>query len=418
MKRILMAGLLSSLLLLTGCEDLAKPENEKARGGILVTDLSAKAMKIALLEKNISLVNEDTTVYGQKAYKIPYTTTDANGHIVHVSGLMTVPVGVPIEIVEEKGLSLVNVSHSTIFKNSKAPSVNVAQNIVGSKTGIVFSAIFGFVTIEADEIGFGDSKDAMHPFVVKTALANTNIDFIKAARIFAEKNNIKLNNQLFLTGYSEGGHTALATLEKIEAEQEMNVTMAMPISGPYKISTMMTNAMASETLTVPSFILNTVYAYSHTYGEKLSDFVQEPYLSRVDRLFNKSFDGAEINAALTDKTTGAGGLFVESFINDLKENPDAFFVNATKANDLDQWAPQTAVQFLHCIGDEVIPVSIAEDTVNNMIDMGAKDIKFLTVEVLATHKTSVRYTHEECSRPSFGVSAVLLSTARKATIGY
>ena len=34
-------------------------------------------------------------VYGYKAYKIPYTTTDEEGNSVKVSGLMVVPTGVP-----------------------------------------------------------------------------------------------------------------------------------------------------------------------------------------------------------------------------------------------------------------------------------------------------------------------------------
>ena len=157
------------LFLLIGCGDLDKPNNEKVKGGEVVVNFSAPLMKKTLIDKGVA--DENTTVYGYKAFKIPYTTTNENGDEVKVSGLFVIPTGMP-SVVNQIGLSMVSDDHGTIFANNEAPSVIGDNTSAPDGSAIILTSMGGFATLQADYIGFGDSNKEYHPFILKKSLAN------------------------------------------------------------------------------------------------------------------------------------------------------------------------------------------------------------------------------------------------------
>ena len=135
---------------------------------------------------------------------------------------------------------MVSDDHGTIFANKKAPSVIASDTGSPSGSAIIITSIGGFATLKPDYIGFGDSKEHYYPYVLKDSLANSTVDFIKKVKVFAKDNNITLNNQLFLTGYSEGGYASMATLKKIEEEQltdlKVSIKLLLYLWVPKKVS--------------------------------------------------------------------------------------------------------------------------------------------------------------------------------------
>jgi len=406
------------MLFVTGCGDLAQPKNPQVEGGEVVVNFSPELMKKTLVSKGI--VDENKTVFGYTAYKISYTTTDEEGMEVAVSGLMVVPTGLPEAVTEHIGLSLVSDDHGTIFANDEAPGV------IGEKTGapdgaaIILTALAGFVTLQPDYIGFGDSNDHYHPFVLKKSLANATVDFIAAARQFAEDNNIKLNGQLFLTGYSEGGYAALATLQKIEQEGGPQVTIAAPMAGPYAMNEMAMGVLSKPTLSVPSFMANVGYAYAKTYGKPLTDVINEPYASKLPALFDGSLTRTEIDPQLTTKTTGKDGLFNPLLVGGFFQDPNNWFKQAMLENDVHKWAPQTPVKLVHCMGDDVIPFAISQLAEGTMKAYHATDVSIVPVEIAITQDpgTAIRFGHAECGKYAYGVAAKIFGAARAAVFHY
>jgi len=421
MGRVLTWTLVVSSFIFVGCGDgLDKPANEVVSGGKVVVSFSGDSIKKNLLEANTPGVDENTTVYGYKGYKIPYTTTDEEGNTVEVSGLMVVPVGLPDIVYSAVGLSLVSDDHGTIFANKKAPSVIASTNNTPDGSPIILTSLGGFVTLQPDYIGFGDSLSHYHPFILKKSLANATVDFIAAARTFATNNNIKLNGQLFLTGYSEGGYAAMATLEKIENEGVLTVAMAAPMAGPYTVEGLATTVMQQATLSVPSFMANVGFAYAKAYDEDISTVVNEPYASSLETLFNGDLAREEIDSQLTNVTTGASGLFNPTFVQDALTNPNNWFRQAARANDVFLWAPTTPVKLIHCIGDDVIPYTISQATENAMNQLGATDVSLIPVEVAVTQDpaTALRLSHGECGAVAYSVTTKIFAQVRAATIGY
>jgi len=413
--------LVAPVLLLIGCGGgLSKPSNEVVSGGEIVVSFSGSAIKKSLIDANTPGIDANTTVYGYKAYKIPYTTTDEEGNSVSVSGLMVVPTGLPDIVYSTLGLSLVSDDHGTIFANAEAPSVFASANNSPDGSPILLTSLGGFVTLQPDYIGFGDSLSHYHPFILKKSLANATIDFISAARTFAINNNINLNPQLFLTGYSEGGYAAMATLEKIETDGVLTVTMAAPMAGPYAVEGLATAVLQEANLSVPSFMANVGYAYAKAYSEDISTVINEPYASSLDTLFNGTLTRTEIDPQLTIKTTGLDGLFNPVFVQDVLTNVNQWFRVAVRANDVYNWAPTTTVKLVHCIGDDVIPYSISQTTETAMNTNGAPNVSLVPVEVAVTGDpgTALRYGHGACASVAYSVTTKIFAQTRQATIGY
>ncbi len=419
MSKMVKFVLAVSVLLFVGCGSLDKPSNEKVVGGKVVVDLDGDSIKASLIAAGTPGVDEGTTVYGYKAYKIPYTTTNEEGDSVEVSGLMVVPTGLPDIVYSTLGLSLVSDDHSTIFANRDAPTEIASAANAPDGSPIILTSLGGFVTLQPDYIGFGDSNDHYHPFILQESLANASIDFIKAAQIFASNNDINLNGQLFLTGYSEGGYAAMATLKKIEETNTgLAVTMAAPMAGPYTVEGLAIEVLNQPTLSVPSFMAYIGYAYGLAYDKEISTIVNEPYASELETLFNGDLNRTQIDPELTTVTTGDDGLFVQEFVDDVTNlaNTEHWFRKAAKANDVYNWVPQTSVRLIHCEGDEVIPYAISENTFGFMTTFGAPDVELIPVE--AEYGLPPVVGHSACGSLAYGVATDRFAAKRLTTIGY
>jgi len=408
-------------LIFTGCgSDLDKPVNESVVGGELVVDLDGNSIKGSLIDSGVPGVDESTTVYGYKAYKIPYTTTDEEGNTVHVSGLMVIPTGVP-EGVKQLGFSMVSDSHGTIFANKEAPTVIASAVNMPDGAPVILTSLYAFVTLQADYIGFGDSIGHYHPFILKRSLANATVDFIQAAKEFAENNHIPVNGQLFVTGYSEGGYAAMAALEKMENEGELDVTMAAPMAGPYAVDAMAQGVLSQPTLSVPSFMANVGYAYALAYDHALTEVINEPYASKLPTLFDGTKTRTEIDPELTTVTTGENGLFNPALVTSFFTDPDNWFKKAVQENDVFKWAPQTPVKLIHCEGDSVIPYAISELTAQTMQKVGAESVDLVPVEATLAGMglgDGSLLDHAECGSAAYGIAAYLFAQERKKDVGY
>ena len=404
-------------LLFIGCGDsLSQPSQEEVKGGELLVNFSGLAIKGSLIEKG--LIDANQTVYGYKAYKIPYTTRDEEGAEVKVSGLFVIPTGLPEIVHTTLGLSMVSDDHGTIFANREAPSVIADNSGAPDGSPIITTALGGFATLQPDYIGFGDSNSHYHPFVLKDSLANATVDFIKQVKIFSKDNNITLNNQLFLTGYSEGGYASMATLKKIEDEQisELKVSMTAPMAGPYALKAMADGVLSQPKLGVPSFMANVGYAYAKANGQEVSSIINEPYASKLPTLFNGDLERTEIDPQLSYDTTGATGLFTEAITSDYFKSDTNWFKVSLTENSVHAWTPTTPVRLVHCEGDDVIPYGISQLTERTMKAMGATNVALVPVEKALGLNTKVG--HADCGPLAYKVATGMFAEVRKQTIGY
>jgi len=427
MKAWNLALLTAVALWWSGCgSTLDAPDNEKTANSELVVDMPANMILKSLMDRNTTGIDENTTVFGYKAYKIEYETVDEQGLPVTASGLMVIPTdnGVKetdaqkLAYMQSKGLSVVSDSHGTIFADIEAPTVAAEATLKPQGAPVIFTSLAGFVTLQADYIGFGSSADHYHPYLLKSSSAAATVDFIKAAKKFAEEKGIPLNGQLFVTGYSEGGYVALATLEELEEEGE-RVDMAIPMAGPYMLDRMAVGVLSSPELPIPSFMANVAYAYALSYEHPVSELINEPYASTLPDLLNGSLDRQAIDARLPHVTSE---LFTSQAISQvLESNASYWFNQALFGNSTAYWGPQTTVKLVHCLGDDVVPYAMSQGTADLMMQrLGARDVEAIPVEIAVTRDsaTPVRWGHVECAAYAYGVAAKIFGDVRARTVGY
>ena len=384
-------------------------------GGKEIADYSANDVT-AWAKKN-GYINNFMQLYGFRAYKIPYTTTDDSGNSVKASGVMVVPTvdGASSTLkdkynkLQNSGFSLVLDCHGTIFANKEAPTELIANSKNPEGTGVLFSSYGGFITLQPDYIGFGDSKEHYHPYLLEKSSANSVKDFLQAAIEFAQNNDIKLKpkKDTYLTGYSEGGFVALAALEALE-DDFYNIKIAAPMDGPYILEPFGAAIMDMDKIDTPSYVVNLLYSYAKHYGKSLDNIVQKPYARNLDDLLSGKYTRAEIDSVLTTKIKGKNGLIKDSFANDYSTSwlREKLLINS--AIDPDFASHRSKIRLIHCRGDNVIPYAIAK-TSKKYLNLIGDDVELITVEDKIKSKS---LNHIECAMPAYAIAVELFMKDR------
>jgi dienelactone hydrolase len=131
------------------------------------------------------------------------------------------------------------------------------------QVGLLFAGL-GYVAFLPDYLGLGLTSRGFHPYVHAASEAWAALDMLRAGDQFCQQLQVAVNAQLFITGYSQGGHGAMALHRAIEKDpsNEFTVTAAAPLSGPYSISGVMRNLILTDTVYYdPAYIPNTALSY-------------------------------------------------------------------------------------------------------------------------------------------------------------
>ena len=101
--------------------------------------------------------------------------------------------------------------HGTTADDYWVPSnIYSDNNIIG-----VVGASHGYIVTMSDFIGLGDGV-GFHNYVHAKTEASSTIDLILFGKEFAYDKGVMPNNQLFLFGYSQGGHATMATVRELQ----------------------------------------------------------------------------------------------------------------------------------------------------------------------------------------------------------
>ncbi|HAD97404.1 MAG TPA: hypothetical protein DCG19_08350, partial [Cryomorphaceae bacterium] len=145
-------------------------------------------------------------IFDVDIYKIAYNTVDVDGSPTVASGAMVIPVNTTCN-----QFPLISYNHGTVLKKEDVPSRNNGESLIPK-----LMASTGKVTVCPDYLGLGDNP-GLHPYLHAESEATATIDLIRAVREYINDSlTISLNGEVFITGYSQGGHAAMATLKYIQ----------------------------------------------------------------------------------------------------------------------------------------------------------------------------------------------------------
>jgi len=225
---------------------------------------------------------------GVDFYYLKFWTVDGAGDATLSTGALMVPTGAAPACSGPRPIVLY--AHATqTNKLFNIANISDPTNTEGALIAAMFAA-HGYIVVAPNYAGYDISQLYYHPFLNATQQSSEMIDILAAARTALPKTfaaSTSDNGQLFVTGYSEGGHVAMATLRAMQAAG-MKVTAAAPMSGPYALEAF-GDAIAFGNVNLGS----TVYfplvttSYQHEYGNiyaTTTDIYSATYANGIDTL--------------------------------------------------------------------------------------------------------------------------------------
>ncbi len=360
--------------------------NAQERGELIKDSLILELSKDAILEVyNFYGLPEILfpVSYDVEIHRVEYWTLDGKGeNLIPASGLVTIPVQ------EGCDFPLLNYNHGTLEYDSTLSDLNakIQQHFVG----VPFGAI-GYVTALPDYLGYGATpKNHPHPYIHAKSEATAVVDMLRASKVFCGNNSVLLNEQLFLLGYSQGGHVGLATHRELEMNHadEFSITASSMGAGAYDISGMMRDSMLySEEYSNTFFLAFVVAGYEFIYGniyEELNDVFIAPYDSLIAEMLDRTDPQAAIRSLLPST---AVEMFQPDYLEAFKTDSLHPLNVALRENDVYNWIPQAPLKFTYCEGDKTVPYQNSIFTINHMNDLGASDVTGQSVGASLDHGT-------------------------------
>lgn len=252
---------------------------------------------------------------------------------------------------------------------------------------MAFFASQGYAVVATDYLGYALSNHPYHPYQHSDSEASAVVDSIRAARIAAPSLALALNGKVMVTGYSQGGHAAMAAQRAMERDNpaEFNLVAATHMAGAYRISASLmagaTNPIAGVQLFVPFQIVSWQKAYGNVY-DKASDVFNAPYDGYIENLMpfvNYPSDGDKLPGGTPEEARDA--MFKPAYLTDLVTNPSNGTIVAAKRQDLLGWDPKAVTILCGGIGDPTVKFAVnAQPTYDDFRSRGGSNVTLVDVD--------------------------------------
>ncbi len=299
-------------------------------------------------------------------YKLDYETIDPFGLPILASGAVVLPSTVA-------PVPLVSYQHGTIVEKSDVPSQLSSDSLIGVAFGTS-----GYLASLPDYLGLGDSP-GLHPYHHAATEAEAVVDLLRAARTFAASRSVMLNGQLFLLGYSQGGHATMAATRELETQltNEFTVTASSPMAGAYDLSGVTTDDLLSDRPEPnPYYFIYLLAAYQEIYhlADSLREILAPPYDAALPPLLDGRHSADAINAAMPPVPTQ---VLRPEYLADFVANPDHPLRLALRANDLYDWTPTEPMRLYHCLGDQDVVFANSQVAYDSFVSRGATQVRLI-----------------------------------------
>jgi acetyl esterase/lipase len=258
----------------------------------LLSMLSADSDAAQLLKLAVFL-----PVCSVDVYHIEYETVGGQGEASTASGALMVPRGLSSSCLGSRPVVLY--AHGTTTdKSYNIGHLSGASNTEGVLLAAVFAA-FGYIVVAPNYAGYDISSLPYHPYLVANQQSEEMMNALAAARTALPEVLASADSKLFVTGYSQGGYVALATVRAMQAAGT-TVTAAGPMSGPYALSAFADAIFMGEVDGgAPVNFTLLVDSYQHSYGNvytTATDVFSQQYAANIGSLLPTDTTRSELYA--------------------------------------------------------------------------------------------------------------------------
>lgn len=326
------------------------------------------------IPKVILPVKNDVDIY-EIIYKAPWIDSSW----IQCSGLYYAPKNI------DKKVPIVMYGHGTQIHKQRLVSDEDPQQ------GICLGfATDGYAACYPDYYGIGKGEKE-HLYQHAWSEAMSFIYMLYAIDELNKKIGVETNGQLFLTGYSQGGHSSFAAQKYLEElnDPRFKVTASSPMSGAYDMTGEQEKYMFQE-YPRPFYLPYLMVSYQEAYHVLDIDNIYKIFKPPFDTLLPKYY------AHNTDKTLDdldkimpkiPAEVVVDSLVEVYKNTPDFPFKQRLKENSLVDWKPQAPVQLCYCKGDREVNYKNSEVVYEKMKSLGVTKIKLNNLSDYLDHNT-------------------------------
>ena len=272
-----------------------------------------------------------------------YQGHDVDGSPITLSGKIVLPKTGDIK-------NMILVSHFTIGSNPECPSEAFPlEALLATK---------GYAVVIADYIGFGVTRNRIHPYMHVESTARSVVDMGLAVKPYLEHIGRKpLSDKIILFGYSQGGSTTLGVMKLIQREC-MDVLPLKEVyagAGPYDLAATYDVSVEEDETGIPCAIPMIVQGVSigNNLGLEMKDFFKPHLLDHYDEWINsKDYTVKEINTLI-------GAKSLRDIMTDEgrdKSNPKtAKLYRSLMINSVLDFSPQVPLHMFHSTVDKTVP---------------------------------------------------------------
>jgi len=303
--------------------------------------------------------------YGVDIYEVVYMAPWVDGTMIKASGLYFVPKAKPGE-----KLPVAVYHHGTQLERQRESFDRSGQQ------GIAFGlAADGFITLMPDYYGIGEGEK-MHLYQHAWSEAMSTIYMLFAVDQLNDELNISRTPDIYLTGYSQGGHATMAAHKYL---QEMNdpdyqVVASAPMSGAYDMSGVQAKVMF-EPYPQPFYLPYILVSYQEAYNMWDGDIYEvfrEPYDTIIPAFMDGNAKAGAFNKVLPEVPAE---VLKPEFLDAFKNDPDFVLAKKIENNNLYQWVPEAPTLLCYCEGDEQVTYKNSEVAYDWMKQNGAPDVR-------------------------------------------
>lgn len=275
-----------------------------------------------------------------------YESTDINGNPITVSGKVIYPKEGNIK-------NMMIVSHYTIGSNAECPSETFSfEGIYAAK---------GYLVVIADYIGFGITKDVIHPYLQAETTARNVIDMALAVRQWVDKRGIRIDSdEVVLLGYSQGGATTLHVQRLMETYPEymgqFDIKINYAGAGPYNVARTYDYSIKQDVTGIPCAVPMIIQGMSIGMSKPLdmAYFFKEPLKSHYDEWINsKKYTVAQMSDLIgADRLSE---ILTPEGTDRTKPETARFYRELIENSIPDDYVPEARLFMFHSEDDGTVP---------------------------------------------------------------
>jgi hypothetical protein len=315
--------------------------------------------------------------YGVDIYEVVYMAPWVDGTMIRASGLYFVP-----KMKKGEKLPVAVYHHGTQLERRRESFDKSAQQ------GISFGmAADGYITLMPDYYGIGDG-DKVHLYQHAWSEAMSTVYMLFAMDQLNKILGIERKNDIYLTGYSQGGHATMAAHKFL---QDLNnplykVVASAPLSGAYDMSGVQAEVMFkeySQPFYLPYLLVSLDHAYDVWDGD-IYEIFRSPYDTIIPPFFKGERNLREFNKVLP---AVPADMLKPELVQEFVDNPEFPARKKIEKNNLYNWVPEAPMLLCYCEGDEQVYYKNSLVAHDWMTKNGAKDVRLRKLSDVFDHNT-------------------------------